>query len=167
MCWEATLATEAGGRDPEGGPKPSLLEHFADFCDPAKPLIEATHQKAIIRNDVCDRPPTDTWGQGRVTLLGDAAHAMTFAVGQGAAQAFEDAVVLADSLGAGGGVEEGLRAYEQRRIKRAGGFQSMAWRLARMGLHRSPLKRGLRNAFLQGTSAIGRRVQERDLRVPD
>jgi hypothetical protein len=43
----------------------------------------------------------------------------------------------------------------------------MAWRLARMGLHRSPLKRGLRNAFLQGTSAIGRRVQERDLRVPD
>lgn len=91
---------------------------------------------------------------------------MTFAVGQGAAQAFEDAVALADSLLAAGAVQDALRAYERRRIKRASQFQSTAWRLARMGVYRDPVRRGLRNAFLQGTSRIGRRLQVRDLRVP-
>lgn len=166
IVWEATLATEAGGRDPASGAKPSLLGHFAGFCDPVKPLMEATDERAIIRDDVCDRPPSETWGRGRVTLLGDAAHAMTFAVGQGAAQAFEDAVALGDSLAETGDVEAGLRAYEGRRIKRAAQFQSMAWRLARMGVHRSPVKCGLRNTFIKRTSGIGRRLQERDLRVP-
>lgn len=167
MVWEATLATEAGGSDPDGGVKPLLLELFSDFCDPVGPLIAAADERSIVRDDVCDRPPSQTWGRGRVTLLGDAAHAMTFAVGQGAAQAFEDAVALADSLREADGVEAGLRSYERRRIKRAGRFQSMAWRLARMGVHRSPLRCGLRNAFLKGTSGIGRRMQERDLRVPN
>ena len=166
MVWEATLATEAGGTDPESGVKPILLRHFADFVDPVKPLIEAADERSIIRNDVCDRPPSDSWGRGRVTLLGDAAHAMTFAVGQGAAQAFEDAVALADSLQAAGAVQEGLRAYEQRRIKRAAQFQSTAWRLARMGVFRDPVRCGLRNAFLKGGSRLGRRLQVRDLRVP-
>ena len=167
IVWEATLATEAGGTDPQSGVRPKLLEYFADFVDPVKPLIEAADERAIIRDDVCDRPPTDTWGRGRITLLGDAAHPMTFAVGQGAAQAFEDAVALADSLAAGGDVEAALRCYEQRRIKRARQFQSMAWRLARMGLPRSAVSRGLRNAFLKFTSGIGLRMQERDLHVPD
>jgi 2-polyprenyl-6-methoxyphenol hydroxylase-like FAD-dependent oxidoreductase len=166
MVWEATLATEAGGTDPDSGVKPILLGHFADFVDPVKPLIEAADERSIIRNDVCDRPASADWGRGRVTLLGDAAHAMTFAVGQGAAQAFEDAVALADSLQAAGAVQDGLRAYEQRRIKRAGQFQSMAWRLARMGVPRDPVRCGLRNAFLKGFSGIGRRLQVRDLRVP-
>jgi hypothetical protein len=45
-----------------------------------------------------DRIPLARWGQGRVTLLGDAAHPTTPNLGQGACQAIEDAVVLAASL---------------------------------------------------------------------
>jgi len=43
------------------------------------------------------RPPIGEWWHGRVTLLGNAAHPMTPNLGQGAAQALEDAVVLAEA----------------------------------------------------------------------
>jgi salicylate hydroxylase len=46
------------------------------------------------------RPPTENWGRGRIQLIGDAAHAMLPNAGQGAAQAFEDAYILARWLAA-------------------------------------------------------------------
>ena len=45
-----------------------------------------------------DRPPVENWTDGRVTLLGDAAHPMLHYAAQGACQALEDAVVLGDLL---------------------------------------------------------------------
>lgn len=50
---------------------------------------------SILQNDIVDRPPLRGWGHGGVTLLGDATHASTPNLGQGACQALEDAVVLA------------------------------------------------------------------------
>jgi 2-polyprenyl-6-methoxyphenol hydroxylase-like FAD-dependent oxidoreductase len=167
MSWEATHAAAADGVDPPEGPKAELLELFAEYRDPVRPLIEATDGRAIVRDDVCDRPPLESWGMGRVTLLGDAAHPMTFAVGQGAAQALEDAVALSGAVAGGGACEVALRAYERKRIKRTAHFQSLAWRLARMGLAERRPSIAMRNAFLQGTSAVGKRLQIKDLRVPD
>jgi 2-polyprenyl-6-methoxyphenol hydroxylase-like FAD-dependent oxidoreductase len=73
---------------------------------------------AIYRREIADRDPIKKWGEGRVTLLGDAAHAMTINLGQGACQAIEDGVVLTKCLAAGGDPVAGLRAYEARRIPR-------------------------------------------------
>lgn len=58
------------------------------------------------------------WHRGRVVLLGDAAHATSPHAGQGAAQAIEDAVVLAEELGAERPLEEALTRYTQRRFER-------------------------------------------------
>lgn len=58
------------------------------------------------------------WHRGRVVLLGDAAHATTPHLGQGAAQAIEDAVVLADEVAKGGDVDAALSQYETRRFDR-------------------------------------------------
>jgi 2-polyprenyl-6-methoxyphenol hydroxylase-like FAD-dependent oxidoreductase/quercetin dioxygenase-like cupin family protein len=65
---------------------------------------------------VCDRDPIDTWTQGRVTLLGDAAHAMYPVGSNGASQAILDACALADSLAETEEVTEALRRYEQARL---------------------------------------------------
>ena len=70
---------------------------------------------------IYDRAPLDTWTQGRVTLLGDAAHAMVPFFAQGAAQAIEDAVVLAECLASAdrNSVAAALRRYEAIRRPRA------------------------------------------------
>lgn len=68
-----------------------------------------------------DRAPLDRWTQGRVGLLGDAAHAMLPFFAQGAAQAIEDAAALADCLHSAeqGSVEAALWRYEEMRRPRA------------------------------------------------
>ena len=66
-----------------------------------------------------DRAPLRRWSAGRVTLLGDACHAMLPFMGQGAAQAIEDGATLAACLADGGAdIAASLRRYEQLRIPR-------------------------------------------------
>jgi salicylate hydroxylase len=76
---------------------------------------DRTHRWALY-----DREPLRTWSAGRVTLLGDAAHAMLPFMAQGACQAVEDAVVLARCLGAveSAAVPEALARYETIRKPR-------------------------------------------------
>jgi 5-methylphenazine-1-carboxylate 1-monooxygenase len=65
---------------------------------------------------VCDRDPIDRWSHGRVTLLGDAAHAMYPVGSNGASQAILDACTLADVLAQTSHVSEALKSYERQRL---------------------------------------------------
>ena len=58
------------------------------------------------------------WHCGRVVLLGDAAHATTPHLGQGAGMAIEDALVLADELASASTIEDAFEAYRTRRFER-------------------------------------------------
>ena len=75
-----------------------------------------------------DRDPLERWSEGRITLLGDAAHAMLPFFAQGAAQAIEDAVVLADCLqiADAGSVPQALQRYEAIRRPRTSQVQRMS-----------------------------------------
>ncbi|MBU6269366.1 MAG: FAD-dependent oxidoreductase [Sphingomonadales bacterium] len=61
---------------------------------------------------------TGAWHKGRVGLLGDAVHATTPHLGQGAGMAVEDAIVLAEELARHDAVEAALAAYRDRRFER-------------------------------------------------
>ncbi|HEY2260164.1 MAG TPA: FAD-dependent monooxygenase [Solirubrobacteraceae bacterium] len=65
---------------------------------------------------VCDRDPIDAWTDGRVTLLGDAAHPMYPVGSNGASQAILDARALADALAETDDVADALRRYEAARL---------------------------------------------------
>jgi 2-polyprenyl-6-methoxyphenol hydroxylase-like FAD-dependent oxidoreductase len=117
VYWFAVKNAPEDARSP-GGERDELRRIFRDWHDPIPDLIEATDEALILRNDIYDRAPLRRWGQGRVTLLGDAAHPMTPNLGQGACQALEDAVVLADCLREAGDTGAALRAYEAGRIPR-------------------------------------------------
>lgn len=112
-------------------------------------LVDATAPEAILRNDIRDRPPVERWGQGRVTLLGDAAHPMTPNLGQGACQAIEDAVALGRHLDGATDPRTAFRAYERERLARANRFVRRARRLGRIAQLDNALLRGARDLLLR------------------
>ncbi|MEY2715102.1 MAG: hypothetical protein RIT24_1445 [Planctomycetota bacterium] len=68
------------------------------------------------------------WTRGRVTLLGDAAHAIVPFYGQGANASFEDCEALADALASSPTIDDALRAYEAARVANANAIADMALR---------------------------------------
>lgn len=84
-------------------------------------LSEATE---LYRWALFDRAPLQTWIDGRVALLGDAAHPMLPFMAQGAAMAVEDGFVLANELAKANDVRQGLYAYQQKRLKRTAVVQA-------------------------------------------
>lgn len=123
VYWFATANAPEGEKDdPPGSPagaKAKLLRLFSGWHRPVADLVAVAEEGTILRTDIYDREPLGgRWGEGRVTLLGDAAHPMTPNLGQGACQAIEDAVVLARCLGDGGATTESLRSYERLRSDR-------------------------------------------------
>jgi salicylate hydroxylase len=101
-----------------------LLAHYKGWSADALALLGAP--KNWLRWALFDLDPIPTWGTGAVTLLGDAAHAMPPFLAQGAAQAIEDAVVLAKSLEGASDIPAALRRYEALRIPRTARVQSAA-----------------------------------------
>ena len=156
--WFAVAAGPAGGSDPHGA-HAAVTATFADFAAVVRKTIAKTEPEAVFRTDISDRPPVSTWGSGRVTLLGDAAHAMTPNLGQGACHAIEDALVLATHVGRLGPTTEALRAYEAQRIPRANTTVRTARRMGSIAQWSGP-RAEARNALLRATP---RRVLRRQL----
>ena len=170
IYWFATRNAPEGERDgPPGSPtgaKATLLELFEGWHHPVHELVEATGEEAIRRDDLYDREPlSGCWGEGRVTLLGDAAHPMTPNLGQGACQAIEDAVVLARCLqepDAAGreGIPGTLRRYEGLRTARTAKIVRRSRRIGQIGQLENALLCRLRDRAL---AMIPSRAKSRQL----
>jgi salicylate hydroxylase len=105
-------------------PVAEALEFVAGWDEPF--LERLRRCPVMLRSAVFIREPVEHWSFGRVTLLGDAAHAMEPFQAQGAAQAVEDAYVLAACLGGEAGEVDpagALRRYERIRLARAAELQ--------------------------------------------
>jgi 2-polyprenyl-6-methoxyphenol hydroxylase-like FAD-dependent oxidoreductase len=146
--WMSVANGPAGGRDAPGV-REMLLRRHRGWGGPVADILAATPEEGIIRGDVEGRSPERRWGQGRVTLLGDAAHPITFNIGQGACQALEDALVLAEHLEHAGDPVAALRRYERERRARTAPLQRIAWRIGRMGAVQNPLLIRAREAFMR------------------
>jgi FAD-dependent urate hydroxylase len=97
-------------------PLAHLRKAFADYGGPVPAILAAMERVQVARTD---EVVLDGWSRGPVLLVGDAAHATAPTLAQGAAMAFEDAVVLGEVLKATPeDVPAALRAYEQRRRDR-------------------------------------------------
>jgi len=144
-CFEAVPERAPAPRRPRN----EFLRRYGAWFEPIPALIESTEPGAIEPTFTYDRPPRRNWGRGRVTLLGDAAHPMKPNIGQGAAQALEDAVVLASCVAGVDDAEEALRAYERRRARRANAVVRASRRAGRVAEVRSPLGARVRDAVMK------------------
>ncbi len=129
------------------GDNSELTERFAD----AHPTVRALMQKINVWKMwvLCDREPVKNWSQGKVTLLGDAAHPMLQYLAQGAGQAIEDAVVLGKAIEhTQGDFEQAFLAYQDKRYLRTARVQLTA-RMYGDIYHASGVTRELRNHIFQ------------------
>jgi 2-polyprenyl-6-methoxyphenol hydroxylase-like FAD-dependent oxidoreductase len=163
LYWEGQFATPPGGRDQEGARRAAVLRRFAGYASPVTDIVAATPEEAISRLDVVDRAPVRHWGSGRVTLLGDAAHPMTNAIGQGANLALEDAVVLAREAARAVSWPEAFRAYEARRLPRTTAMARTAHTLQRLIGWQSPAACLARDQLLRGGMRVAFRKHAHDM----
>jgi len=149
VYWFATQNVAEGEKDPPGQVKQRLKDIFAGWHEPIEALIDAADESTILRNDLYDLAPLPRWTDGRVALLGDAAHATTPNLGQGACQALEDAVMLGRCLTLEANVVTALREYESKRMARANMIVARSRQIGAVGQWENPLACTLRNTLLR------------------
>lgn len=130
-----------------------VLPQFSHFCE--KPLKLMRTPKQFTRWMLRYREPVETWTNGPVALLGDAAHLMLQYMAQGAATAMEDAVCLGACADAtDGDFVRAFRQYQDKRVVRAARVQISANSLVGMIFHvPDGLQRQVRNDLYRGRPA--------------
>jgi salicylate hydroxylase len=132
----------------------AMRASFAEANPRLKGLIEAVDEAFI--TGLYDRDPLPRWTFGRVTLLGDAAHAMLPYLAQGACQSLEDAFVLVECLKRHGvgAIQQALADYEIRRRPRTTKVQVTARATSIFWLENDPLRIRARNGRMKGLAQI-------------
>ena len=126
-----------------------VRQGFEHVADKARKLIDKGRDWKLWV--LCDRDPVMNWTDGRVALLGDAAHPMMQYMAQGACMAMEDAVCLAEELGQDVS-EDALNRYQTRRRLRTARVQLQSREVGTHIYHPEGAHAQLRNAVAQSKS---------------
>lgn len=140
--WFAVIAGDDGSADLQGA--------FAGWHRPIGEVLADTPEGDRSYLELYEVPPLATWHRGNMVLVGDAAHAMTPNLGQGAAQALQDVAVLSRELET---VDTGsaFSRYERMRKKPAERIVKQSRRLGRLVQASHPLSAKLRDSLLRST----------------
>jgi 2-polyprenyl-6-methoxyphenol hydroxylase-like FAD-dependent oxidoreductase len=145
----------------QANPVTELERRFGGWHEPIPALISSVAPAAVLRNDVYwIAEPLAAYHRGRVALVGDAAHAMTPHLGQGACQAIEDAVVLAAMASPGAD----LAPYTRARMRRTRMVADGSYRASRLTSTTSRPAVTLRNAGLWLGGHLGPGLMIRQLK---
>jgi 2-polyprenyl-6-methoxyphenol hydroxylase-like FAD-dependent oxidoreductase len=162
-CYGSTFAPAGVRHDDEAA---ELKRRFGGWHDPIPALIGSVSPEAVLHDDVYwMAEPLPAYHHGRVAILGDAAHAMTPHLGQGACQAIEDAIVLASVAGSGpaASTELDLAPYTTARLRRTRMVAQGSYRATRLtGLTSRPAT-ALRNTGARLAGLLGPRLMLRQL----
>lgn len=124
---------------------------FANSCPIIKESLKFVDRSLVTK--LHDREPIDTWSSKRVTLLGDAAHAMLQYLAQGACQALEDVVCLTEKLANyPTDIAKALDEYQKERIPRSSSVQRGARMWGRIKHAKDPATILLRNTIFESRS---------------
>ncbi|GAA0392640.1 monooxygenase [Acrocarpospora corrugata] len=142
------------GRQAEDGELAELVRLFGTWHDPIPKLLAEADPAKVLRHDIYSlEQPLPAFHRGRIALLGDAAHAMTPNLGQGACQAIEDAIVLAHL--ADPAHPESLEAYSATRLPRTTPIVARSRTICRMTSWRNPLAVTARNTMIALLGKLG------------
>ena len=149
MYWFASLNSLNPEADMNLVRKKDYLTHlFRQWNPSVLESLSLTEEEDILVRPVEAVPALSSFVKERVALLGDAAHAMTPNLGQGACMAIEDAAVLARCLQSSSSVSIALASYQRQRAARINQVRLRSYLLGKIGQWESPLMVTLRTLGL-------------------
>ncbi|WP_020526195.1 FAD-dependent monooxygenase [Flexithrix dorotheae] len=138
-----------------------LAEYFKSYHPIIRNIIETTPFYKIHAAEISDLSPIKNWYKGKVCLLGDAAHATTPNMGQGACQAIEDAYVLSECMQQYEW-DEAFAKYQKLRKPKAHEVVKTSWTLGKIAHWENPLAIFMRNQLMKMTpKRLNRKQSER------
>jgi 2-polyprenyl-6-methoxyphenol hydroxylase-like FAD-dependent oxidoreductase len=151
IYWFATRTQPQGTFTPVAHRQDYLLSLFNSWTGPIGDIIRATDTDRILQHDIFDLPPLPHWIDGRVALLGDAAHAMSPNLGQGGCQAIEDAITLSVALTHMDTVPTALQAYQHTRKHYVEQIARSSYQVGQLLTLNKPWQCRMRNFVLANT----------------
>lgn len=124
--WFAVALDEANGTDDPQMVQHNLLDRFKEFHPVIIDMIKATPSDIISRNDINDLKPLKKWYRDNICLIGDAGHATTPNMGQGGAQAIEDAYCLSE-LQSNSPLENVFQSFQSKRQAKVKSIVNKSW----------------------------------------
>ncbi|TNE70724.1 FAD-dependent oxidoreductase [bacterium] len=146
IYWFAVHSESAGGKDTKETLQQDLLDLFHEFNPIIRELIQSTPVQKILRNDISDLERIPVWHKNRMCLLGDAAHATTPNMGQGACQGIEDAFYIAQILLLESNPEKAFTLFEKKRREKVDMVVNTSWKIGKAA-HQPVSQFFLRSAF--------------------
>ena len=144
VYWFAVIGNDIHVEDSSDG----LQTQYSTFHPLVTEIIANTESKNIHVAKLEDLKPMKTWCQKRLCLLGDAAHATTPNLGQGAGQAIEDAYYLAECV-AQSDLEMAFQKFQKQRMPKVNQIVNTSWSIGKMAHWKNPLARTLRNSLMK------------------
>ncbi|MCU7616653.1 FAD-dependent monooxygenase [Chryseobacterium sp. PBS4-4] len=112
--------------------KIDLIEEFSDFDPLVLQILEATKPEKIILNDIIDLAPIPKWFSENLCLIGDAAHATTPNMGQGACQSIEDAYIIGKLLKKNKNFNSVFEEFQNIRRKKVNYIVNTSWKIGKI-----------------------------------
>lgn len=149
VYWFACKKTTVGDERLKSFGSKDILRLFKGYHEPIEDLIQNTPEENIIWSDIYDLKPIRQFAFGNLVLIGDAAHAATPNMGQGACQAIEDAVILAECLSEEKSVQEAFKTFEQKRMKRTRNIVNQSWNTGKIAQLENSYLSSVRNLLMR------------------
>ncbi|KGE13879.1 FAD-dependent monooxygenase [Sphingobacterium deserti] len=126
-----------------------LQKHFSTYHSDVSEILAHTSDEDLLWNDIIDIKPLDNLADGRILYIGDAGHATTPNLGQGACQAIEDVAVLVDELRHKPDFVDAFKNFNRRRLQRTRYITNTSWQIGKIAQWDNPLFITIRNTAMR------------------
>ncbi|PGB01233.1 FAD-dependent monooxygenase [Bacillus toyonensis] len=149
VYWYALINAKARDRKYTAYTTADLYNHFKSYHSPIPDILNNASDVTMIHRDIVDITPMKQFFDKRIVFIGDAAHALTPNLGQGACQAIEDAIILAECIKKNAHYRQAFIEYEQKRRARIEIISNTAWKVGKMAQIESKPLTILRNHVMK------------------
>ncbi|MEQ1586195.1 MAG: FAD-dependent monooxygenase [Cyclobacteriaceae bacterium] len=127
-----------------------LADNFKSYAHPIPEMLKDTSDTDLIWSDIVDLKPISQYAYNRILLLGDAAHATTPNLGQGACMAMEDALFVAEIIDKQPeNIVNAFKSFEQERVPRAHYIVNTSFLLGKLSQWENPVLAKFRNMLFR------------------